>query len=401
MHAPRPIRRAASFAPFSSLFRAFAGTPLCRRRGSRPAAGLFAALALAAAPAWSADVLVDLGGQSQSVALVDHEPNQDAGAATVVNGGTGVRLTGNPWKALAIDYDVTADTMLELTLEAADAGELTGLLADVDRQWVWNGERAPVEIRLAGSQDVSGTAWVDLGGQFSPPGPVTIEIALGDYHQGPMSYLALIADDDADASSDVTFSDIRIYEAGAPVDSDGDGLTDAEEQSLGTNPNNADTDGDGIDDGVEVGSISSPNDADGDGLIDALESATADADGDGVADQFDAANNDPNNDSDGDGFSNAEELAAGTDPLDPSSFPQSGGGASLPWIEDFSGLADGVTQDGGATAWTTDESASTVSAPDHGVDAGRYEISTAGQSGDDGHIEWRSEAGSKPKGSKP
>jgi len=35
----------------------------------------------------------------------------------------------------------------------------------------------------------------------------------------------------------------------ALTDSDGDGLTDAEERDLGTDPNNADTDGDGVNDG--------------------------------------------------------------------------------------------------------------------------------------------------------
>lgn len=36
------------------------------------------------------------------------------------------------------------------------------------------------------------------------------------------------------------------------TDSDGDGLTDAEEVELGTDPDSADTDGDGVDDGDEV-----------------------------------------------------------------------------------------------------------------------------------------------------
>ncbi|MDK6808555.1 Rib/alpha-like domain-containing protein, partial [Corynebacterium aurimucosum] len=35
-------------------------------------------------------------------------------------------------------------------------------------------------------------------------------------------------------------------------DTDGDGLTDKEEEELGTDPNKADTDGDGINDGDEV-----------------------------------------------------------------------------------------------------------------------------------------------------
>ena len=42
------------------------------------------------------------------------------------------------------------------------------------------------------------------------------------------------------------------------ADWDGDGLTNAEEQSHGTNMNNADSDGDGLPDGWEVGNGLSP-----------------------------------------------------------------------------------------------------------------------------------------------
>lgn len=70
-------------------------------------------------------------------------------------------------------------------------------------------------------------------------------------------------------------------------DSDGDGLSDAREAELGTDPNNADSDGDGINDGDEV-----------------------------------ALGTDPNNaDTDGDGVSDGEEVAAGSDPNDASSVP--------------------------------------------------------------------------------
>jgi len=46
----------------------------------------------------------------------------------------------------------------------------------------------------------------------------------------------------------------------APIDSDGDGLTDSEEVNIGTDPNNPDTDGDGISDGDEVNAGSDPLD---------------------------------------------------------------------------------------------------------------------------------------------
>ncbi|MEM7412878.1 MAG: hypothetical protein AAF430_21780 [Myxococcota bacterium] len=56
-------------------------------------------------------------------------------------------------------------------------------------------------------------------------------------------------------------------------DTDGDGLTDADEATYGTNPNLADTDSDGLGDGFEVGRGMNPlsSDTDGDGASDLAE----------------------------------------------------------------------------------------------------------------------------------
>lgn len=106
-------------------------------------------------------------------------------------------------------------------------------------------------------------------------------------------------------------------------DSDSDGLTNSQEDSLGTDRNVADSDGDGTLDGAEAGTPATPTDTDGDGVIDALESSTTDTDGDGLTDQLDSANANvcaPNAssaaclalDSDGDGLTNGEEDTLGT-----------------------------------------------------------------------------------------
>jgi len=61
-------------------------------------------------------------------------------------------------------------------------------------------------------------------------------------------------------------------------DSDNDGLADAEEVTLGTNPNHPDTDGDGLGDFAEVKTHRSnplANDSDGDGYSDGVEVAKA------------------------------------------------------------------------------------------------------------------------------
>ena len=84
-------------------------------------------------------------------------------------------------------------------------------------------------------------------------------------------------------------------------DSDGDGLADEKERLLGTDPLLADSDEDGA------------NDLEDRFPLDPTEKVDTDRDGLGN-------NADP--DDDGDGFGDAEELAAGTDPLDAESFPE-------------------------------------------------------------------------------
>jgi hypothetical protein len=82
-----------------------------------------------------------------------------------------------------------------------------------------------------------------------------------------------------------------IFDFTVTYDQDGDGLTDAKEAELGTDPNNADSDGDGLADGVEVELGTSPTSAD----------------------------------TDGDGYTDAEEQAEGTSPTDGDDSPSVGG----------------------------------------------------------------------------
>ncbi|MCB9676457.1 MAG: tandem-95 repeat protein [Alphaproteobacteria bacterium] len=95
------------------------------------------------------------------------------------------------------------------------------------------------------------------------------------------------------------------------VDSDGDGLSDAEEGVLGTDPNDPDTDDDGVSDGAEV------DGADGDPTTpDATDPLDADSDDDGLSDGDELGmGTDPNDpDSDGDGVDDGTEAGV-TDPV--------------------------------------------------------------------------------------
>ncbi len=139
--------------------------------------------------------------------------------------------------------------------------------------------------------------------------------------------------------------------SGQPVDSDLDGLTDADELVLGTDPFDDDTDDDGLQDGLEVNGSTGTDpldpDTDGDGLCDGPNTVPGctggeDQDGDGVrapwetdpldddtdsdglrdGDEVEVHGTDPlDPDSDDDGFTDLEEVLAGSDPNDDSSTP--------------------------------------------------------------------------------
>lgn len=128
---------------------------------------------------------------------------------------------------------------------------------------------------------------------------------------------------------------------GPVLDSDGDGLSDAEEELAGTLPTVGDTDGDGVSDFVEILSGFDPlvgevptactgvplfADQDLDGLTDCdelllgTEPTLVDSDGDGLPDRLEVTSGtdyiaaDAEVDTDGDGVNNGDEIAQRSDP---------------------------------------------------------------------------------------
>ena len=129
----------------------------------------------------------------------------------------------------------------------------------------------------------TGTVIDTLGyGDGAPGAPVYEVLPAVDTVPGKSLSRDIAHTDTDDNSADFTETTPTPKENISP-DSDGDGLTDAEENSIGTYWNNPDSDGDNLNDHYEVtyngGSVAMPTDTDNDGDIDALD---PDDDGDGV-----------------------------------------------------------------------------------------------------------------------
>lgn len=156
------------------------------------------------------------------------------------------------------------------------------------------------------------------------------------FHAGNLMVMNQYSDLDNDGLLDT--AELRAGTDPTKSDTDGDGLSDAEEvQTHGTDPTKADSDGDGLTDAEEIQSYGTDplsGDSDKDGISDFAEvmgttgyvtdPLNADTDGDGMDDGDEIANGydptDPSDgaaDDDGDGLTNAEELAMGTDPKNP------------------------------------------------------------------------------------
>jgi outer membrane protein OmpA-like peptidoglycan-associated protein len=190
----------------------------------------------------------------------------------------------------------------------------------------------PIPLLITGQDGFGGFVPVGAGIEFSLSKSVSMELSGGYNHafNDNLNYAKFPWDGDWNTDGWATVGlGLTISLNKSNADDDKDGLTNDEEEKLGTDPNNPDTDGDGLSDGDEVKTYHTDPlkaDTDGDGLKDGDEvmkyktdPLKVDTDGDGLNDGDEVLkyHTDPlNPDTDGDGLNDGNEVTMyKTDPL--------------------------------------------------------------------------------------
>ncbi|MCB9302455.1 MAG: T9SS type A sorting domain-containing protein [Lewinellaceae bacterium] len=130
---------------------------------------------------------------------------QDAGYAQLMNGGTVLRIGNNAWKAIALKYEVTPNTMLELEFSSSRQGEIHGIGFDEN-----NTISSNRTFRLYGNQN-----W-GIGDFDNYPGGGVWKkyvIPVGEYYTGRFNHLFFVADHDRyPYNGNAYFRKVKIYE---------------------------------------------------------------------------------------------------------------------------------------------------------------------------------------------
>ena len=157
---------------------------------------------------WQAQMM---GGESSAplnlgtLAQTSYSDQDKAGSTTLGSGGSSVTLTGNNWKKFALPLNITASTVLEVTVNSSDTGEIVAIGFDSDNDH----DNSQTFFQIGGSQQWNNATPITPN-YTAGEGAVTYVIPVGAYFTGNMGFLTLIADDDGNASANVTFSNIRV-----------------------------------------------------------------------------------------------------------------------------------------------------------------------------------------------
>ncbi|AXT60291.1 T9SS C-terminal target domain-containing protein [Aquimarina sp. AD10] len=135
--------------------------------------------------------------------------NQDTATgnnATVINGGAGLSMSNNTWKFIALNYTVTANTVIEFDFSSTAQGEIHAVGFEDD-----NTLTQTRYFKVHGTQSYGVLDFDNYAG-----GTTTYTIPVGNFYTGSMDRLVFINDNDAGSGNTSVFSNVKIYEGSCP-----------------------------------------------------------------------------------------------------------------------------------------------------------------------------------------
>lgn len=168
---------------------------------------------------WSSDIAIDAlslttdgsgGNPGSGCAAIDFNnysitsfSNQDsAGNYATTSNGAALSLSNNTWKYIALDYTVTANTVIEFEFSGSSEGEIHGIGFEND-----NTLTSSRYFKVYGTQNYGITNYDNY-----VSGTKTYIIPVGDSYTGTMDRLVFINDNDSGSGNTSTFSNVKIYE---------------------------------------------------------------------------------------------------------------------------------------------------------------------------------------------
>jgi hypothetical protein len=139
--------------------------------------------------------------------ILDYGGTQDFnGSATATSSGSGLALKGNTWKAIALNYNVTSNTVLEFDFSSSAQGDIHGIGLDNDVSYT-----SSRTFQLYGTQ-----SWGIRDFDTYPSGTLLAKhyvIPVGQYYIGSVHYLFFINDHDvSNPTAQSLFSNVKLYE---------------------------------------------------------------------------------------------------------------------------------------------------------------------------------------------
>jgi len=133
---------------------------------------------------------------------IDPFTQDRAGDFSIGNNGNALTLTNNTWKYILMNYDVTANTVIEFDFSSTNQGEIHGLGFEDN-----NSLTSSRYFKVHGTQNYGVTNYDNYSS-----GTTKYIIPVGNFYTGSMDRLVFINDNDAGSGNNSTFSNVRIYE---------------------------------------------------------------------------------------------------------------------------------------------------------------------------------------------